>query len=101
MIVDDENNPALGHDIVVDNAVTPTCTGTGLTEGSHCSRCDDATTEQEVVPALGHSYNPVVTSPTCTEGGYTTYSCACGDTYVSDETSATGHDYEEEITRKL
>ena len=99
VIVDDENNPALGHDIVVDNAVTPTCTGTGLTEGSHCSRCDDATTEQEVVPALGHSYNPVVTSPTCTEGGYTTYSCACGDTYVSDETSATGHDYEEEITK--
>lgn len=98
VIVDDENNPALGHDIVVDNAVTPTCTGTGLTEGSHCSRCDDATTEQKVVPALGHSYNPVVTSPTCTEGGYTTYSCACGDTYVSDETSATGHDYEEEIT---
>ena len=56
VIADDENNLAPGHNIVVDNAVTPTCTGTGLTEGSHCSRCDDATTEQEVVPALGHLY---------------------------------------------
>ncbi len=99
VVADDENNPALGHDIVVDNAVAPDCVNTGLTEGSHCSRCDDATTEQIVVPALGHSYNPIVTSPTCTEGGYTTYICsACGDTYVSDETSATGHDYKSKIT---
>ena len=91
VIVDDENNPALGHDIVVDNAIAPTCTGTGLTEGSHCSRCDGATTEQEVVPALGHSYNPVVTAPTCTEGGYTTYTCACGDSYVDDYVDELGH----------
>lgn len=56
VVADDENNSALGHDIVVDNAVAPDCINTGLTEGSHCSRCDGATTEQEVVPALGHSY---------------------------------------------
>jgi len=46
---------ALGHDMVTDAAVAPTCTATGLTEGSHCSRCDAATTAQTVVPALGHS----------------------------------------------
>ena len=45
---------ALGHDMVTDAAVTPTCTEDGLTEGSHCSRCDVATTAQTVVPALGH-----------------------------------------------
>ena len=38
-----------------------------------------------------HSYEAVVTAPTCTEGGYTTYTCACGDTYVADETKALGH----------
>lgn len=49
--------PALGHDMVTDAAVAPTCTKTGLTEGSHCSRCDDQTTVQEVIPARGHRFN--------------------------------------------
>ncbi len=35
-----------------------------------------------------HSYNAVVTAPTCTERGYTTYSCSCGDSYVSDYVDA-------------
>lgn len=38
-----------------------------------------------------HSYNAVVTDPTCTEAGYTTYTCTCGDVYVSDEVVANGH----------
>ncbi|MBE6951052.1 MAG: hypothetical protein E7451_06910, partial [Ruminococcaceae bacterium] len=38
-----------------------------------------------------HSYTAVVTEPTCTEGGYTTYTCECGDSYVADETPALGH----------
>jgi len=38
-----------------------------------------------------HSYTAVVTAPTCTEGGYTTYTCSCGDSYVADETPALGH----------
>ena len=38
-----------------------------------------------------HSYEKVVTDPTCTEDGYTTYTCACGDTYIGDEVPATGH----------
>ena len=40
-----------------------------------------------------HSYTPVVTAPTCTEGGYTTYTCTCGDSYTADETPALGHDW--------
>ena len=40
-----------------------------------------------------HSYTSVVTAPTCTEAGYTTYTCACGESYVADETPALGHDY--------
>ena len=47
------------------------------------------------VPGQGHehSYTAVVTAPTCTEGGYTTYTCECGDTYVADETAALGHSW--------
>ena len=40
-----------------------------------------------------HSYEADVTVPTCTEGGYTTYTCECGDSYVADETEALGHDW--------
>ena len=40
-----------------------------------------------------HNYNAVVTAPSCTEGGYTTYTCECGDTYTADETAATGHNF--------
>ena len=38
-----------------------------------------------------HDYIPNVTAPTCTRGGYTTYTCACGSSYTGDRTPATGH----------
>ena len=38
-----------------------------------------------------HEHNAVVTAPTCTEEGYTTYTCECGDTYVTDFVDALGH----------
>ena len=41
-----------------------------------------------------HSYTGVETLPTCTEQGYTTYSCSCGDSYIDDYVNATGkHSY--------
>ena len=40
-----------------------------------------------------HNYGSKVTAPTCTEGGYTTYTCECGESYIADETEALGHDY--------
>lgn len=38
-----------------------------------------------------HSYTAVVTPPTCTEQGCTTYTCSCGDSYVDDYVGALGH----------
>jgi hypothetical protein len=38
-----------------------------------------------------HNYNSVVTAPTCTEQGYTTYICKCGDSYIADYVDALGH----------
>ena len=89
---------ALGHTLVTDEAVAPTCTESGLTAGEHCSVCDEVITAQSEVPAKGHSYTSAVTAPTCTEVGYTTYTCACGDSYVADEVAATGHSHEAVVT---
>ena len=40
-----------------------------------------------------HSYIEKVTPPTCTEKGYTTYICSCGNTKKDNFVDALGHDY--------
>ena len=52
--IDFENISALGHSETVDSAAAPTCTESGLTEGSHCSVCNEIIVAQESIPALGH-----------------------------------------------
>ena len=128
---------ALGHKEVIDTKVDATCTETGLTEGKHCSVCDEILVAQTVteklshtsgavvvenevdatctvdgsydnvtyctvcgtetsrktveVTAKGHTYQSIVTAPTCTEDGYTTYTCHCGHSYVADHKDKLGH----------
>lgn len=111
-------NEAPGHTAVIDAAIAATCTTNGKTEGSHCSVCGEVLTAQLNVSATGHSYDSnsdfecnecgyvrtaeecphmyenlssMVTPPTCTETGYTTYTCTCGFFYTSDEVAALGH----------
>ncbi|MGM9563550.1 MAG: leucine-rich repeat protein [Faecousia sp.] len=40
-----------------------------------------------------HSYIDAVTAPTCTESGFTTHTCKCGDSYVDTYVDALGHNY--------
>ncbi|MBE6984647.1 MAG: hypothetical protein E7434_03360, partial [Ruminococcaceae bacterium] len=87
-----ETVSATGHTEVIDKAVAPTCTETGLTEGKHCSVCNTIIVKQNVVAALGHSYKAVVADPTCTTGGYTIFTCSvCSDSYRGNEVAANGH----------
>lgn len=63
---------AIPHTEVVDKAVEPTCTETGLTEGKHCSVCSAVLVKQEVVPAKGHTeVVDKAVEPTCTKTGLT------------------------------
>ncbi len=87
-----------------------TCSACGSTEGEALGHTAGANADcanaqictvcgAELNAALGHNYNAVVTAPTCTNGGYTTYTCsACGDSYVADETAARGHNYNAVVT---
>ncbi|MBO7342273.1 MAG: hypothetical protein J6U87_06285 [Clostridia bacterium] len=96
----------------------PTCTEAGYTTYT-CAGCGDVYVEAGAA-ASGHAYGSwvangdkthtktctndathkvsescaytsAVTAPTCTEDGYTTYTCACGDTYTANEVAALGH----------
>ena len=69
------------HTVVTDHAVKPTCTATGLTEGSHCSACGVVMAEQKTVPMTEHAYSPVFVEPTCGQDGSVTFVCSCGDSY--------------------
>ena len=95
---------ATGHTIVVDSAVSPTCTETGLTEGSHCSVCGYVFVAQENVNALGH--NKVVddaVEPTCTKTGLTegSHCSTCNEVFVAQKTIAKlGHSYSSLVTKE-
>ena len=60
------------HTEVIDAAVAPTCTETGLTQGKHCTVCRAVLVKQSVVPAKGHTeVIDAAVAPTCTETGLT------------------------------
>ena len=94
--VETETLAILEHDherwpaIVSDNK-DATCTEDGYTAGKVCSKCGEAYVVSTTIPATGHTHVPNVTAPTCTEGGYTTHTCHCGDSYVDSHVDALGH----------
>ena len=86
---------SIGHTEVVDKAVDPTCTETGLTEGKHCSVCNTVLVKQNVVDALGHTeVIDKAVAPTCTETGLTEgkHCSVCNEVLVKQNVvDALGH----------
>ena len=97
-----------------DVFVPPTCTTQGYTHHA-CKNCD-YNYDDDIKAAFGHNYvdgkctrcglsesggeththdyKAVVTKPTCTSAGYTTYTCTgCGHSYKDNYKDALGHDY--------
>lgn len=56
------------HTVVVDEAVEPTCTTSGLTAGEHCGTCGEVLIAQEIIPATGHEISIAQTVYELTEG---------------------------------
>lgn len=72
-----------------------TCTEKAVYHFS-CACGEEGTETFEYGNVKPHTYESKVTPPTCTEGGYTTHTCAaCGDTYTDTETAALGHDWKD------
>ena len=76
------------HSEVVDEGIEPTCTTTGLTEGSHCRICGEILTKQEEIPALGHDWGEwtVVKEPTSEEDGLERRICRRDASHVETRT---------------
>ncbi|MBQ7379667.1 MAG: leucine-rich repeat domain-containing protein [Clostridia bacterium] len=85
---------AAGHTEEIDEAVAPTCTETGLTEGMHCSVCDMVLLAQQTVAALGHTevIDPAV-APGCNENGLTegAHCAVCDEVLVAQQIVAATH----------
>ena len=81
----------VNHVTEVVPAKEATCEQNGLTAGKKCSLCGEILEQQEIISAKGHNYTDVITAPLCTERGYTTHTCHCGDQYVDNYVAALGH----------
>lgn len=52
-----DKDSAKGHIEVIFGGITPTCTESGLSDGTRCKICGVVLTEQTVIPAMGHIDN--------------------------------------------
>lgn len=79
------NTSVDGQEVVVENVDVNSIK---VTENNEIE-ADNITSE------CTHSFTATVTAPTCTQQGYTAYTCVtCGYSYVDNYVSATGHSYD-------
>ena len=69
-------------------------------EKRECKNCVHF--ETKPIEKAEHKYESEVTPPTCTDNGYTTYTCSvCGDTYTDDEISNLGHTPDDAVIENI
>ena len=78
----EENGEAKGTEIVVN--------GDDMTDVNEAEIGIDA---KAGVLTIAHAYEASVTAPTCTAQGFTTHTCACGDTYIDTYVDPIAHSY--------
>ena len=90
-VVMDSYVPAIGH---AWGGWTTVASATCTVAGSEQRICgnDAGHTETRAIAALGHDYVPVVTAPTSTSQGFTTYTCSndTSHSYIGDYVPALG-----------
>ena len=79
----------------VKNKKDATCAEAGYSGDVVCNDCGAVVTAGSEVPATGnHDYEKAVTASTCTETGFTTYTCkVCANSYKGEFTAELGHDF--------
>ncbi|MEE1116179.1 MAG: hypothetical protein UH851_04940, partial [Clostridia bacterium] len=92
------------HIEVIDSAVAPTCTKTGLTEGKHCSVCNTVITAQTTISAVEHTVVvDVATESTCKTNGKTEGKhCSVCDFVIVEQTTLplANHTYDNDDDEK-
>ena len=73
-------------------------TKTAHCENNGCDKTDTITDVGSKLPnAHKHSYTSVETKPTCTQQGFTTYTCSCGDSYQDSIVAAIGQKFDSTV----
>lgn len=82
-----ETEEALGHSEVTDPGVKPTCLEDGLSEGKHCSVCNEVFVAQEVLPKTGHTSGEWIEdiAPTYAEDGHRYIACTVCSAVIGEE----------------
>lgn len=87
--------PPIGHTERIVAGKEPTYTENGYTESIVCDRCGSILVQAEVLDVRVHHYEQArIVLPTCTERGYTVYTCSdagCTNSYIDRYTLPTGH----------
>ena len=94
----DNETEALGHLFGAWETITPATEDSEGLERRTCTRENCDFKEERKIPVLSHTHNYITTivEPTCTERGYTKYTCEkCGNSYNADYKKALGHNFGE------
>ena len=89
----EEHKPATGHEWKLDSSAAASCLAPGHATNK-CGKCGEL--DKEIIPQKSHNYVPSTVEPTCTEYGYTLYTCDhCSSTKKENYVNPLGHKYEE------